>query len=225
MAADELEEAGEFRIAGGVGDGAVEREVLVDGRAAGGARSFDRIQGIGNAAKLRLRGALGRDAGRLDLDPEAKLHDVEDVGERLHALGLDAERRVLRIGRDEGAHALSRHHQAFGAQRRVPLQRSIRRFERESSLRIGDRANERPAFLVERGDVVAIQDVDIRRQRAEQQRGEVVTQDFDVVVGEAAARERAFLGPPELLALGIELREPFHLGLHRPGSFEQVHPL
>ena len=53
--------------------------------------------------------------------PEAQLHDVEDVGERLHALGLDAKRRVLRLGGDEGADALARDHQPFGAQRRHRL--------------------------------------------------------------------------------------------------------
>src|SRR6185369_1366940 len=55
--ADELEEARELRIAGGVGDGAMESEVLVDGRAAGSTCFFDGIQGVRNAAQLCLRGA------------------------------------------------------------------------------------------------------------------------------------------------------------------------
>src|SRR3954470_20880392 len=121
VAADELEEARKFRIAGRIRNGAVEREVLVDRRLPGHRGVLDCLQRKADPAQLRARGTLGGDAGRLDLDPETKLHDVEDVGERLHALGLDAKRRVLRGGRDEGAHALARDHQAFCAQRRHGL--------------------------------------------------------------------------------------------------------
>src|SRR6185436_6553525 len=54
--ADELKKARELGIAGSVGDGAMESEVLVDGRAARSACLFNRIPGIGNAPQLCFRG-------------------------------------------------------------------------------------------------------------------------------------------------------------------------
>src|SRR4029077_13937158 len=46
VAADELQEARKLRVAGGVGDGAMESEVFVDRRGARSACLFNRIQGI-----------------------------------------------------------------------------------------------------------------------------------------------------------------------------------
>ena len=61
--------------------------------------------------------ALGREAGGLDLDAGAQLHDLEHLAQRAQLVGIDAE-RPARIRRDEGADALARDHQPLGAQRR-----------------------------------------------------------------------------------------------------------
>ena len=64
--------------------------------------------------------ALGRKARGLDLDAGAQFHHLEHFAQRPHFLRLDAERAVGAVG-DEGADALARHDQAFGAQRRDRL--------------------------------------------------------------------------------------------------------
>lgn len=79
--------------------------------------------------------------------------------------------------------------------------------------------------LIECSDVIALDHFDARRQGAQQQRGEVVALHLAVVIRDAAARERAFLGAPERLAAGIEQPEALHPSLHRPGRVERVHPV
>jgi hypothetical protein len=98
VAADELQEARELGVAGRLGDCAVEFQVLVDRRAARGARRLDRLERIEDGAQLRLAGALRGEARRLDLDAQAQLHYAEDVLQRLHAFGFDAEGCALRLG-------------------------------------------------------------------------------------------------------------------------------
>src|SRR5258707_6659281 len=99
MAADELEEARELRVASRLRDRAVQGEILVDGALVLLGGAVDGVASRADRAHLALRGALGREARGLDLDAQAQLHHVEDVVERLHALRLDAKRRVLGRGR------------------------------------------------------------------------------------------------------------------------------
>src|SRR5712671_4353105 len=60
MAADELEEAGELRVAGRLRDGAVQGKVLVHGAFVLLGGAVDGLAGGADRAHLALRGALGR---------------------------------------------------------------------------------------------------------------------------------------------------------------------
>src|SRR5438094_954526 len=69
-----FQKAPELRIAGGIGDAAMERKILDDGILAaldGGADSFEAVHDF---AKLRDRGARRRQSRSLDLDPGAQFH-------------------------------------------------------------------------------------------------------------------------------------------------------
>ena len=118
VAADELQEARELRVAGGFGDRAMEAEVLVDRGFAFPCHFLNGLKSSRDRAHVGFGRALGGESRRFDLHAEAQLHHVQDLVERLEALGLDAKRRARRLGRDEGAHTLARDHQPFGPQRR-----------------------------------------------------------------------------------------------------------
>src|SRR5207237_1023894 len=96
VAADELQEARELRVAGRLGDGAVKADVLLDRAALGGDRLVERVQRGADGAHLGLARALRHEARGLDLDAQAQLHHTDDVGERAQLLRLDAKRRPLR---------------------------------------------------------------------------------------------------------------------------------
>src|SRR5258707_232548 len=64
---------------------------------------------------------LGREPGGLDLDAHPELHDAQDLRHRAQTLGIDPERSLQGIERDEGADALTREDQPLGAQRRDRL--------------------------------------------------------------------------------------------------------
>src|SRR5690242_19198775 len=67
VAADELQEARELRVAGGRGDRAVELEVLVDRALAALGGAVERLERRADGAHLRLGRALGGEPGGLDL--------------------------------------------------------------------------------------------------------------------------------------------------------------
>ena len=101
-AAEILQEAAELRIAGGVGDRAMKAR-SPDRRRSRRARCAASMAPAGSrrsCLSLRRRGALGGEAGGLDLDAGAQLHDVEHF----------AQRRKLRRSRrgTAGAHARRR---------------------------------------------------------------------------------------------------------------------
>src|SRR3954454_16631443 len=58
----------ELRIAGGVGDGAVECEILIDGIFAAVDGCADRRKAIGDLLDMGRGAAFGGESGRLDLD-------------------------------------------------------------------------------------------------------------------------------------------------------------
>ena len=110
---------GNCGIAGALGDGAVQRQVLVDRRLALRGGAVHRLQRGVDRAHLRARGALGGEPGGLHLHAQAQLHHVQDLLQRCcRRSGSMRNGALLRLGRDEGADALARHHQALGAQRR-----------------------------------------------------------------------------------------------------------
>ena len=82
MAAEEGEEARELRVAGRLGDGAMEGEVLGDGALAALQRPIDGAPRGADGGDLAAAGALGGKGRRLDLDREAQLHHVEHVAQR-----------------------------------------------------------------------------------------------------------------------------------------------
>ena len=95
-AAEIFEESDELRIAGGLGDGAMKGEILVDRRLAARDRRVDRPSARSPIARsLRRRCALGREARRLDLDRHAQLHHVQHLADRAQPVGVDAERPAL----------------------------------------------------------------------------------------------------------------------------------
>ncbi|HZW72638.1 MAG TPA: hypothetical protein VFF43_03795, partial [Caldimonas sp.] len=120
-AAEELEKAPELRIARRLGDRLVEPEVFLDGRFAASKRRSEREERALDPGEGGRRDALGGDAGRLDFDAGAKLHHVQDVADRAHLRRVDSERSALDVARDEGADALARLDQPFGAQHRNRL--------------------------------------------------------------------------------------------------------
>ena len=120
-AAEILEEAPELRIAGGIGDAAMKREILVDRVLA--ALDARRRSASRQSTILRTCGgrrALGGKPGGLDLDAGAQLHDLEHLAQRRQLVEVDAERPARVLG-DECADALAGDHQPLGAQRRHRL--------------------------------------------------------------------------------------------------------
>jgi len=115
-----FQKALELRIAGGVGDGAVEGEILINGVFAAVDGRADRGKAVGDLLDVGGRGAFGGKSGSLDFDPGAQLHHVEDGLQRRVLVEIDPERPPHMIG-DEGADALPGHHQAVGPQRRHGL--------------------------------------------------------------------------------------------------------
>ena len=115
-AAEIFKETAELRVAGAVGDGAVEGEVLVDGVVAALDRRLDRLIALDDLLDLRRRCALGAQTGGLGLDAGAQLHDVEHLAQRRALVEIDPERPPHPVG-DEGADALSREHQTVRTQR------------------------------------------------------------------------------------------------------------
>src|SRR5580704_5287103 len=75
--AEIIEKALELRIAGGLGNAAMERKVLVDRRLAAPDGVLDTPVSLGNLFDMRAIVALGGEPRRFDLDAGAQLHDVE----------------------------------------------------------------------------------------------------------------------------------------------------
>src|SRR5690242_14583585 len=113
-AAEIFEEAAKLRIAGGVGNLAMESEILIDRGFAAIDRFVDRRAKLADLPDLRDRGTLGGQADRLDLDPGAQFHHIEHVAERRALVEFDAERPANIVG-DKSADALAGHHQPVGA--------------------------------------------------------------------------------------------------------------
>ena len=120
-AAEVLEKAPELRVAGGVGDGAVEGEVLVDGDSR---RARSPPGSASNRSPIFLICAgvarSAREPGGLDFDARAQLHDVEHVAQRTSAR-RSRRGRGGAPGRRRRRRALAREHQPVGAQRRHRL--------------------------------------------------------------------------------------------------------
>src|SRR5205807_7267243 len=89
-----LEKAPELRVAGGVGDAAMKREILPDRILAALDGGGDDIEGLRDLANLRRRAALGGEPRSLDLDAGAQLHHVEHRAQRRQGVELDAQRRT-----------------------------------------------------------------------------------------------------------------------------------
>jgi hypothetical protein len=96
-----------LRIAGAVGDGAVESEILLHGIVAALDGSLDRLIMLDDLLELRRRRPLRAEAGGLDLGAGAQLHDVEDFAQRRMLVEIDPEWPADTVG-DEGADALPR---------------------------------------------------------------------------------------------------------------------
>ncbi len=104
-AAEIFEEPLELRIAGGVGDFAVECEVLVNRGLAAPDRRFDLGKALADLLELRGRGALGGKARRLDFDAGAQFQYIENVLQRRILVELEPERPADLL-RHKGADAL-----------------------------------------------------------------------------------------------------------------------
>ena len=118
--AEIIEKALELRIAGGLGDAAMERKVLVDRQLAAPDGVLDAPVSLGDLFDVRAIVALGGEPRRFDLDAGAQLHDVERLAQRIQLIDFDAERPAHMLG-DEGADPLPHHDQTVGAQARHRL--------------------------------------------------------------------------------------------------------
>ncbi len=67
----------ELRVSGRAGDAAMERKILRDRVLAALESGIDSIETVDDFANLWCGGTRRREAGGLDLDPGAQLHDVE----------------------------------------------------------------------------------------------------------------------------------------------------
>ena len=113
--AEIFQEAFELRIAGGVGDFAMKREVLIDGGFAAADGGVDRRKAVGDFLDLRRAGAFGGQPRRRDLDAGAQFHDVEDVAQRGALVEIHPVGPTYLVG-DEGPDPLAGDHQAIGPQ-------------------------------------------------------------------------------------------------------------
>src|SRR5690349_18208229 len=77
-----FQEAAELRIAGGIRDAAMKREILIDRVLAALERAIDHAQTIEEMANLGWRSAIRGQACRLDFDARAQLHDLEHFAHR-----------------------------------------------------------------------------------------------------------------------------------------------
>src|SRR5258708_2510497 len=118
--AEIFEKAHELRIFGRLRNAAVEGEILVDTGVAAADRPVDRLIGVADPGEPGRRGALRGEAGGLDLDAGAQLHDLDHLAQRTQLAALDAERPARRR-RDESAYALAGDDKSLGAQRRDRL--------------------------------------------------------------------------------------------------------
>src|SRR5580700_2188590 len=103
--AEIVEKTLELRIAGGLGDAAMERKVLVDCRLAAPDGILDAPESLGDPFDVRAIVALGGEPRRFDLDASAQLHHVERLAQRIQLIDFDSERPAHMFG-DEGADAL-----------------------------------------------------------------------------------------------------------------------
>ena len=115
-----FQKAPELRVSGGVGDAAVEREILRDRVLATLERGAHGIEALDDPADLRRRAAIGGQARGLDLDAGAQFHHVEDRAQRRQRVDVDAQ-RPARVFRNEGADALTRDDESIRAQGRNRL--------------------------------------------------------------------------------------------------------
>src|SRR6185437_3968224 len=88
----------ELWIAGGIGDGAMEREILIDGILAAVDGRADGGEAVGDLLGLRGGGPFGGKAGGLDLDPGAQFHDVENLAQGRMLVEIDPERPPHIVG-------------------------------------------------------------------------------------------------------------------------------
>src|SRR6478609_7142354 len=124
-AAKMFEKPPELRVAGRVGDAAMEREILIDAIGAPPDRGADGIEAVDDLADLRRRGPFRGEPGGFYFDAGAQLHDVEHRAQRREPVEGDAQRRTG-IFRDERADALARDDEAVRAQggNRLPHHRA-----------------------------------------------------------------------------------------------------
>src|SRR5262245_3415293 len=92
-ASEMFQKAAELRVAGSVGDAAMEREIFSDRILPTPERRANGLEAFDDPAQLRRRGALGGEPRGLDLDPGAQLHHVEHRAQR-QLVELDAQRRA-----------------------------------------------------------------------------------------------------------------------------------
>src|SRR5258708_38169743 len=117
-AAEILEKTRELRVASRLRDRPMKEIILVDRGFIAGDGAIHGGKRLADAAELLRGRALRRQAGRLDLDGHAKLHEVDDGVERLEPVGVDPGRPALRVARNEGPEPLTRGDQALSAKRR-----------------------------------------------------------------------------------------------------------
>ena len=168
-AAEVFQETPELRVAGRVGDAAMEGKILIDAVRAAPDRRADGVEAVDDLADLRGRGAFGRQPRGLDLDPGAQLHHLEHCAQRRQPVERDPQRRAG-ILRDKGADALTRDHEPVRAQGsdRFPHHRAAHAGGRDHFL-LGRQARSRRDLAA--GDVVGQPDHQLagqgspRRQR------------------------------------------------------------
>src|SRR3979411_2849267 len=93
-AAEMFQEAPELRVAGRVGDAAMERKILVDPIGPAPDRGGDGIETLDDLADLRRRRPLGGEPGGFDLYPGAQLHHVQHRAQGRQLVEPDPQRRT-----------------------------------------------------------------------------------------------------------------------------------
>src|SRR4051812_46206333 len=76
-AAEGFQETPELRVAGCVGDAAMERKILINAVRSAPDRRADGVEAVDDLADLRGGGAFGGQPRGLDLDPGAQLHHLQ----------------------------------------------------------------------------------------------------------------------------------------------------